>query len=235
MSLKVGTELGDGLRIGHGGVITSSPVLVPGQASSASGRLPGNQDAPKKEVASVTTDTTQQDTEAQSAEDQKDQQEAASLETRLRRLCAVASNDKQSPSGVMDTDYVRPSQMQEYIRFLQESEEGKQVLDEIGEEDLRKLVHQRGGFPRAQSDKLRELMTSAKLAPSHVWVKGVAAAYIALELEGREELPPDPEPAPEPTEADEATEGDEGEEAPADEPQQDNEADEAQESDDNEE
>lgn len=112
-----------------------------------------------------------------SAETQADNAQAQAEQEAKGRLSTLSLRTRE----IMDTDIVRPAQISSYEPLFQ-GDLGKR-LGQIEDKDLRGFAARSPVPPRELSNELREAMTAAKLPPSHVWVKGVIAAYVALQEE----------------------------------------------------
>lgn len=113
---------------------------------------------------------TAQQSQADNAQEQAEQEAKG-------RLSTLSARTKE----IMDTDIVRPAQLQSYEPLIQ-GDLGKR-LGEFEDKDLRGFAARSPVPSRELSNELREAMTKAKLPPSHVWVKGIIATYVVLQEE----------------------------------------------------
>lgn len=123
------------------------------------------------------TTATQQDksTEATQADNAQAQAEAESK----GRLATLSARTKE----IMDTDIVRPAQINSYEPMLAPDQPLGQRLAAIEEKDLRGFAQRSPTPPRELSNELRTALTDASVPPSHVWVKGVIATFVVLQEE----------------------------------------------------
>lgn len=101
---------------------------------------------------------------------------ASAYPDRYKRL----SEATRGPDGIMDSDVVTVSQMRVYEGLL-EDDELRSLFAGEDPADLAAWAKRSPEIPAPKADVIREYLTAARVVESHVWVKGLLAAYLALE------------------------------------------------------
>jgi hypothetical protein len=112
----------------------------------------------------------------ESPEVTEEQRAEAAKSSRISTLAAATKD-------IMDTDVVRPSQFRNYEEILEADDELRELIESADQEMLTNGVQRNPAFPREFSDPVRKKLEEHQIPPSHVWVKGLVASYLATQRE----------------------------------------------------
>jgi|SRR5215510_1219610 len=116
---------------------------------------------------------------------------AKAAEQRITNILLRARTVKRSPVGIMDDDQVTPAQLVRYeLALRNEISPIKELLDETDDGLLFAGIKRNPQFSREFSDKVKAALADTTdevggpivHAQSHIWVKGIVAAYLAIRM-----------------------------------------------------